>query len=152
MKRLLVIIIVCVTCLGTAYASDIDLSGMSFDELVALKEKINLALWSSNEWQEVTVPAGIWEVGKDIPVGHWLILPREKDYGQVFYCEKVDFDTKKPDHSGKSHTVVIASKSSVFGDQTVNEIDYDMKNGWFFINEEPVIFTPYTGKPDLGFK
>lgn len=150
--RKVIILIVCVLFLGSAYASDIDLSNMSYDELVALKDRINLAMWNSQEWQEVSVPVGIWEIGKDIPVNHWLISPVEGDWGQVFYCEKVDFDIKKPDHDGKSHTIVIADKLSSFGNQTVNEIDYDMKAGWFFINEVPVVFTPYTGKPELGFK
>jgi hypothetical protein len=31
-------------------------------------------------------------------------------------------------------------------------IELDAKDGWFFICEETCVFTPYTGKPDLGFK
>lgn len=127
-------------------------SVFSFDELIALREQLNLALWNSQEWQEVSVPIGIWEVGKDIPSGHWMIYPPEKDFGQVYYCQFVDFDTKLPDHSGKSHTVVIAGKKSSFANKTDNYIDYDMHEGWYFINQIPVTFMPYTGKPDLGFQ
>ena len=47
-------------------AEDIDLSGMSIDELVELKDRINLAIWNSQEWEEVTVPQGEWIVGEDI--------------------------------------------------------------------------------------
>ncbi len=43
-------------CVG--YATDIDLSHMSFEDLVTLKDQINLAIWNSKEWQEVTVPQG----------------------------------------------------------------------------------------------
>ena len=54
-------------------AESIDLSSLSFDELIAFRERINLAIWDTEEWQEVTVPTGTWEIGKDIPAGHWTI-------------------------------------------------------------------------------
>ena len=71
MKRTLCIILafVLVLTLAPAAFADVDLSGMSFDELVALKDQINLALWNSADWQEVTVPQGVWQVGADIPAG-----------------------------------------------------------------------------------
>lgn len=129
-----------------------DLSGLSFDELIALRDQLNLAIWSSDEWQEVAVPVGIWEVGKDIPAGHWMITPPARDFGQVFYCQKYIPSTKKPDHSHPAHTCVIAGVKSSFANNTVNYVDYDMEDGWFFINEVPVTFTPFIGKPDLNFK
>lgn len=43
--------------------ADVDLTGMTYAELVALKDQINLAIWNSSEWQEVTVPQGVWKVG-----------------------------------------------------------------------------------------
>ena len=30
-----------------------------------LKSKINLAIWNSREWQEVSVPRGVYQVGVD---------------------------------------------------------------------------------------
>lgn len=47
----------------TADAAQIDLSAMTYEELVALKDKINLAMWESKDWEEVTVPQGVWTVG-----------------------------------------------------------------------------------------
>ena len=35
-----------------------DLSGLSYDELVQLRDQINLAIWNSEEWEEVSVPSG----------------------------------------------------------------------------------------------
>ncbi len=77
MKRILGLAVATILALimtATTFA-DIDLSGMTYDELVALKDQINLAIWNSEEWQEVEVPQGVWEVGADIPAGKWEIRP-----------------------------------------------------------------------------
>lgn len=73
MKKLVSFFLTALLLFSAASADPVDLSGLSFDELVALRDQINLAIWNSQEWQEVTVPAGIWQVGKDIPAGHWSI-------------------------------------------------------------------------------
>ena len=75
MKRFFSALLVITLLLGvsSAIADGIDLSQLSIDELVALKDKINLAIWNSQEWQEVKVPQGVWKVGEDIPAGHWSI-------------------------------------------------------------------------------
>ena len=73
MKKLVAQFPAIVLAAGFALAEGIDLSGMSYDELVALKDRINLAMWQSDEWQEVTVPQGVWKVGEDIPAGHWTV-------------------------------------------------------------------------------
>ena len=136
----------------SASADPPDLSGLSFAELISLRDQLNLAIWSSDEWQEVSVPIGIWEVGKDIPAGHWMITPPDRDFGQVFYCQKYIPSTKKPDHGYPAHTCVIAGVKTSFANSTDNYVDYDMEDGWFFINEVSVTFTPFIGKPDLNFK
>ena len=56
MKKFLFSFIVLVLLITSAAADPVDLSGMSFDELVALRDQLNLAIWNSQEWQEVTVP------------------------------------------------------------------------------------------------
>ncbi len=60
-----------------AEKSAFDLQGLSFNELLALREQINLAIWNSNEWQCVEVPAGNYTIGIDIPAGYWTISPIE---------------------------------------------------------------------------
>ena len=153
MKRLYALLLVFVLFFSASAFADLpDISSLSYDELIELRDLIDTAILNTQEWQEVTVPAGIWEVGKDIPVGHWMVYPPDDDIGQVYYCEVVDYDRKLPDSAGKYHTIVLAGKKSGFANQTANYIDYDMKSGWFFINNVTVTFTPYPGKPDLGFK
>ena len=73
MKRFFCLLFVLVLLPVVSFADLPDLSGLSYDELVQLRDKINLAIWNSEEWQEVTVPIGVWVVGEDIPVGHWSI-------------------------------------------------------------------------------
>ena len=107
MKKLIAILLAVLT-LGSASAlaqvsgtnqssAAIDLSGMSYDELVALKDQINLAMWESEDWQEVTVPQGVYEVGVDIPAGHWTIKASETDsYASAYIkCGKTLDETKK---------------------------------------------------------
>lgn len=64
-------------CLAAPALADIDLSGLSFEELLELQKQVTTALWASDGWQEVTVPTGIYEVGTDIPAGRWNVTARE---------------------------------------------------------------------------
>ena len=137
----------------SAAAEDIDLSGLSFDQLVDLRERLNLAIWNCQEWQEVTVPEGIWIVGQDIPAGHWSIrVASDRDYFYISYFDTLDENGLSVGH-GYLYQADIASPGwSAFGDKTQDVRDIDMKEGWYFKNNGAVIFTPYSGKPDLGFK
>lgn len=132
----------------------IDLTGMTFDELVELREQINLAIWNCQEWQEVTVPAGIWKVGEDIPAGHWTIkVAAERDYLYVSYFNILDDAGLGVGKGAYLFQQDIATPGySGFGEITPESVDIDMKEGWYVKFRAPVIFTPYTGKPDLGFK
>ena len=158
MKRFIALVVCLLMVVGiAAQAEDLDLSGMTYDELVKLKERINLAIWNSQSWQEVTVPVGVWEVGKDIPVGHWTIsVPGEGKYAHatVYYCDKLDASGRNP--AGKYdcdiyYNCMIRGKNQD-NDRYPLEIDIDCQEGTYFIIESgDVLFTPYTGKPDLGF-
>lgn len=61
-----------------------DFSHYSFNELIALQSALNSALWASDGWQKVTVPAGVYVVGEDIPAGHWTIAETENSYFRVY--------------------------------------------------------------------
>lgn len=62
----------------------IDWETMSYDEWVVLKDQLLLAMWASEEWQEVAVPQDVYPVGEDIPAGHWTLTPLE---GGLRLCE-----------------------------------------------------------------
>ena len=50
-----------------------DISSMTYDELIALRQQLNEEIMSRPEWREVTVPSGEWVVGKDIPAGEYSV-------------------------------------------------------------------------------
>lgn len=76
-KKFITIIITISVIIGVipalAVSDGIDLSAMSFDELLALRQQVNMAIWQSDGWQAVEVPAGMYQVGVDIPAGKWTI-------------------------------------------------------------------------------
>lgn len=81
MKKIIslsVAIILTICILANAAASDIDISGLSFSDLLELQQKINLAIFACDEWKEVEVPMGVWDVGKDIPAGRWQLSCGDK--------------------------------------------------------------------------
>lgn len=154
MKKLIAIIMALVLIVPAAALGDLpDISGLSFDELVELKNNIQLAMWNCEEWQEVRVPAGVWKVGEDIPVGHWAISIVDHGMTTVWYCEMVD-EIGKPVTWGAKYTYkqVASTDFKAFNETYDHVIDFDAKEGWYFIFDKAVTFTTYNGKPDLGFK
>ena len=132
-----------------------DLSGLSYDELVQLRDQINLAIWNSQEWQEVTVPPGVYEIGVDIPSGHWSICPVEgcgPDY--VIYASGIkdqghDVDILAGDYLMEC---VCDPSATYYSAEYKTSTDIVMESGHFVRLDCSMIFTPYFGKPDLGFK
>ena len=53
--------------------AELDLSGMSFDDLVELRNEILTEIMSRSDFKSVTVPAGNYIVGEDIPAGHYSL-------------------------------------------------------------------------------
>lgn len=143
--------------------SEPDLSGMSYDELVALKDRINLAMWNSQEWQEVTVPQGVWIVGEDIPAGKWTVKcanVSRSDYLMVQCYLLIGTDAPKSNmtfsyQDSKGDYQLYNPNHKNFQQGQMTEISVDLVAGDYVVvhpTYAPAVFTPYTGKPDLGFK
>lgn len=139
-------------CLAAPARAEIDLEGMSLADLVRLRDQITAAMWASDEWQEVTVPPGVYQVGVDIPAGHWTLKCAEGstyNWASVEYCRELDETGKKS--TGKSWYTQIKVEGSEASVEAV-ETDIDAKEGFYIIIEYgSVIFTPYAAR-DLGFK
>lgn len=156
MKKLLCLAFSLMLLCACALA-ETDLSGMTYAELVALRDKINLAMWNSQEWQEVTVPQGVWLVGEDIPEGHWTIKCAG-GYSCSIETGTLLNDTGREIDYMKSknyfYDIIHYPESYIFNpasDKT--EIDLKLKAGTYIvIDNASAIFTPYAGKPSLGFK
>lgn len=154
MKKLFCIFLACL-CITPAFADDIDLSGMSYNELVRLKNKINIAMWISDEWQEVKVPSGLWKIGEDIPAGHWtLTASPEATYVQMRYGDTLTSLGKEVSYSGNIYTVTLWGVNSyAYNEGDLNSIDLELKDGYYLqIDSNYVTFTPYQGKPSFDFK
>lgn len=154
MKKFLALTLVCLFLAPAAVADVPDISGLTFDELITLREQINLAIWQSEVWQEVTVPAGVWEIGKDIPAGTWSVrVPSESMSAFVYLFERPDITGNEPDYAYYcTLETLMAEEYADYASGLPSSVTYIMPSGWFFKCSAEVIFTPYTGKPDLGFK
>lgn len=154
MKKILCVLAVFI-CILTTAAAEVDLSGMNYDELVALKDQINKAIWESEEWQEVTVPQGTWQVGEDIPVGHWTVKAADGASLILTYCSKIE-GPDSPDYSGDMvymTELTSTSRSNYDPNKDKTETDIEMSDGMYVIVQfGSAVFTPYSGKPSLGFK
>lgn len=128
-----------------------DLTGMSFDELLALKDQINAALWASDEWQEVTVPVGVYQIGIDIPAGKWTISATPTNYSRIKHGKSLMDGGDVSTWYGASEDVYPRDYWSYDeGDPT--EIHWDLMDGEYFqVEYSAVVFTPFAGL-NLGFK
>ena len=153
MKRIVAMIAALLFFIAPAFA-DVDLSSISLEELIELRQQINLELWNRTQIKSVTVPPGVYVIGKDIPAGHWSITTEKGNlykWSNVIYCSRLDGTGKNPSYSGLyySDTVKYPGSEALVG---LTTIDIDMKDGMYLIIQyDPVVFTPYTGIPDLGF-
>ena len=154
------IILVMVFSLSIAFA-DIDISGLSYEELVELKDKINLAIWNSKEWKEVEVPQGDWIVGEDIPVGKWTVKCADVNRTKTM-LSKCEIEWGFMSSKGYLNTYSEGSgEVSIYNPNNQNydngrliEHTLDLKEGMIVRIDDayaPAIFTPYAGKPSLGF-
>lgn len=155
MKKLFAVLVALVLCLPLSCLAEVDLSQMTFDELVALKDQINLALWSSDEWQEVLVPQGIYKVGESIPAGKWNVKAADGAHAWVEYGTSLNKYKSGISLDGVNVTESLTSENYSSFDKNIDkpETVVDLQDGWYIvINWGNVIFTPYSGLPDLGFK
>ena len=160
MKKLLSAVLILLVLLPYASAEDLDLSGLSFAELAALAQHVQLEMMKRDEWQEVTVPQGNYRVGVDIPAGKWLV--RCADKGRSTYrmqeCD-ISWGTNKPvdgriPYPRKGEASIYNPNNENYGEQAT-ELVIELEDGdWVAINPKynAAVFTPYTGSSGLGFK
>ena len=160
MKRVLIVLFVLMFSVATfAQAESFDLSGMTYDELVTLRDQINLAIWNSQEWQEVTVPQGVWKVGEDIPAGTWTIkCANGGNRCEISWGEELTENGEAIKSRGRYslYNYIYNPESRLYtaGDDMI-EYTFTVKDGDYIVvamDEGQALFTPYIGKPSLGFK
>lgn len=134
MKKALSLVLITLLLFSTPFTlAETDLSEMSFEELVALRQEIDLLLFASDEYKQVTVPQGKYTVGVDIPAGTYS-LSGDAAMVEIFL-----------DSSESSK--MSAGLYGVTEDRPVAKLV--LEDGWIVsVSIGNVVFTTYTG---LGF-
>lgn len=154
MKRIASLLLSLLLLVSVSYAESINLASLSFDELAALRDQIMLEMMSRDEWQEVTVPVGTYQVGVHIPAGHWMINPTDGAYCYITIGGTLEENGKEVKYGspGYYHAILVNENCRIYdpGDQSF--VDLDLKYGMYIcIENSSVAFTPYSCQPDLGF-
>lgn len=133
MKKLFSVILL--VCMIPVIAFAADLSDLSFDELIKLRNEINVEIVSRPEWKEVEIPTGFWIVGEDIPAGTYTMTTKEQN------CDVVIWKGAAGDRSNKLRTYYLHP------DEPVGKIS--LEEGWTVeVTYRKMILSPFSG---LGF-
>ena len=155
MKKLIsyICVFALVLALAPAAFAEWDLSGFSYDDLVALKDQVQRAMWDSEDWQEVTVPQGVWEVGKQIPPGKWTIRCNTDGFAQIGVGDGLRDNGTKVTFPPKASATVYDPDAKTYSAGDSVEWTVELHEGEYVeITWSSVIFSPYSGAPSLGFK
>lgn len=71
MKKLIIVMVV--VCLLCSVAVAENLSSLSYEDLLVLRDELNAEIMSRPEWKQALVPVGTWYTGTDIPIGYYSI-------------------------------------------------------------------------------
>ena len=134
---------------------NVDLSVLESNDLLTLHKDLNLAIWESDDWKEVIVPAGVWVVGEDIPAGTWTIRCSSLDnleFTNIEYGEQLSKSGKKILTEGKYIPSMKIWNSSIVspGEKEETYTTLDLTNGFYLIiDSAPASFTTYTGSESV---
>ena len=150
MKKFVGLILALILICSFAVA-EVDLTGMTFDELIELRQKVDAAIFASDGWQEVSVPAGIYKIGEDIPAGKWVVTPAKGSTAFIDLGKSID-DNGMEIADGFYNETITSESDSYAAYNNVREVTLDLQDGTYIeIDNSNVIFTPFKGH-NLGFK
>ena len=148
MKRLIALLLACLLVVPCAFAEDIDLSSLSFNDLVILKERISQELTTRPEWKSVPVPPGLYQVGVDIPAGEWCLKCADSSVFVHVTCGTKLNDTKTDVDGGFEFYDLIYKEEDGSRTTYINAVLYD--GLYLKVEDGSVLFTT-PEKITLGF-
>ena len=161
MKKIFALLLI-LSMLGAAALAEVDLSGMSFEELAALRDQCQLEMMQREDWQEVVVPQGIYEVGAQIPAGTWVIKCYDGNRNSLMLGEcDIFWGSGYPDDGlywsyskSKGKAYIFNPNSRYYENGKTTEFIVTLVKGDYISisnTYNKAVFTPYTGI-NLGFK
>lgn len=134
MKRIFALFLILGLLLPVCMAENVDLSTYSYTELEALKSRIEAEMETRPEWPGVYVPAGVYTVGEDIPVGTYSVrLIDQTQKGKVIVWGK-----SVNDFYGGGGLLI----SMVFGWESNFYGKAELKKGWIVEVDADCYFGP----------
>ena len=93
MKKLIAVLLALVIASPAAMA-EVDLASMTFEELVQLRDAVLAEIITRPEVDSITLPAGEWNIGVDIPAGAYRMeLTTKSVLVQVWGAAYKDYTT-----------------------------------------------------------
>ena len=160
MKKILAVTLILALLMPFALC-EIDLSELTFDELVALRDRCQAEMFKRDEWQEVVVPQGLWEVGKDIPAGTWTVRcadvgnnDKNLRYAYVQIGDVVNDTKTEVEYSGnKIYFEVYNPNNTNYIEGQPTTYTFTVKEGYYISISNKFNMVVFTNvKPSLGFK
>lgn len=135
MKKFVASVLTLLLLLSTVALAEIDISSLSFDELLALNTQVQLALFKEKSMIDgVEVPAGTYVVGEDIPSGSYKVECTGGAYSMAMLTVN-----EKNGGLGTMHTLSPLTGSAVIGKLVLTE------GQTIEITGGSLSFTTYTG-------
>lgn len=156
MKKLIaLVLIVNLLRASMSLADTIDLSKLSYVELDALRAQCQLEMMKRDDWQEVTVPAGVYQVGVHIPAGKWRVICQTNNSTYIIWGEKLKENEHDIEFQGTKrygYERVYNPNSKYHSPGQITEYTFTVREGeWIIINDNEAVFTPPV-TTSLGFK
>lgn len=146
-KALAIILISTILLITTNSLADFDINSLSFDELVALVNEAQMLMMKTDQWKEVKVPEGTYQIGRDIPAGYWTITAADNSivgiaWGTATNESGIGIDFK---HC-IGGTTLTGRRTNMYNEGVTYQISYNLEEGQFIdIMYGGVVFTPYQG-------
>ena len=154
MKKLFCLILAGILIMSGAMAEEIDLSGLSLRELEALRNRCLLEMFAREDWQEVSVPQGVYQVGVHIPAGTWTVQCKTGYFTTVEWGDRLAPNGHEVDVTDRSDYTSVYNPNNERTDPSERfSYTFTVRNGdYIIIDYAPAVFTPGAMALPFSFK